>query len=99
MAHSKASEELSEILAGYPAKVIFETLMEMHNEYGFCLGTRLFYMVQQEKDVEFVKNWLAEHEDEHVDDIEEFADKYRELINTYCEDEADTNLYAVLSAQ
>ena len=99
MAHSKASEELQEVLKSYPIEVIFETLMEMHNEYGTRLGTRLFYMIQQEKDVKFVNNWLAEHEDEHVDDIEEFADEYRELIDTYCEDEADTNLYAVLSAQ
>ena len=95
MAQPKASKELQEVLKNYPIEVIFETLMEMHNEFGMRLGNKIYYMVQQEKDVELVKDWLDMRNVE-IDDVEDFADEYRELVNTSLDEDLDTYLYACL---
>ena len=95
MAQPKASKELQEVLKNYPIEVIFETLMEMHNEFGMRLGNKIYYMVQQEKDVELVKDWMDMRNVE-IDDVEDFADEYRELVNTSLDEDLDTYLYACL---
>ena len=95
MAQPKASKELQEVLKDYPIEVIFETLMEMHNEFGMRLGNKIYYMVQQEKDVELVKDWMNMRNVE-IDDVEDFADEYRELVNTSLDEDLDTYLYACL---
>ena len=95
MAQPKASKELQEVLKNYPIEVIFETLMEMHNEFGMRLDNKIYYMVQQEKDVELVKDWMDMRNVE-IDDVEDFADEYRELVNTSLDEDLDTYLYACL---
>ena len=95
MAQPKASKELQEVLKNYPIEVIFKTLMEMHNEFGMRLGNKIYYMVQQEKDVELVKDWMDMRNVE-IDDVEDFADEYRELVNTSLDEDLDTYLYACL---
>lgn len=95
MAQPKASKELQEVLKNYPIEVIFETLMEMHNKFGMRLGNKIYYMVQQEKDVELVKDWMDMRNVE-IDDVEDFADEYRELVNTSLDEDLDTYLYACL---
>lgn len=95
MAQPKASKELQEVLKNYPIEVIFETLMQMHNEFGMRLGNKIYYMVQQEKDVELVKDWMDMRNVE-IDDVEDFADEYRELVNTSLDEDLDTYLYACL---
>ena len=95
MAQPKASKELQEVLKNYPIEVIFETLMEMHNEFGMRLGNKIYYMVQQEKDVELVNDWMDMRNVE-IDDVEDFADEYRELVNTSLDEDLDTYLYACL---
>ena len=52
-------------------------------------------MVQQEKDVELVKDWMDMRNVE-IDDVEDFADEYRELVNTSLDEDLDTYLYACL---
>ena len=95
MAQPKASKELQEVLKNYPIEVIFGTLMEMHNEFGMRLDNKIYYMVQQEKDVELVKDWMDMRNVE-IDDVEDFADEYRELVNTSLDEDLDTYLYACL---
>ena len=93
----KASKELQEVLKNYPIEVIFATLMEMQNQFGMCLANKIYYMVQQERDVELVKEWMDWRSVE-VDDAEEFAEEYRELVDSSLDEDLDIYLYACLDS-
>ena len=96
MENAKSNEELKSILSKYSAEEIFETLREMKNKYQLSLANKIYYMVQEEKDIELVKDWM-DTRNVKVDDIEDLAYEYRELVDNSLGEDFDIYLYACLA--
>ena len=97
MKNTKSNEKLKSILSEYSVGEIFETLKEMKNKYELSLANKIYYMVQEEKDIELVKDWANTNKVE-VDDVKDLAYEYRDLVESSLDEDLDIYLYACLDS-